>query len=105
MPREEIKFNRFELSVHLIEKLSEIRIWRAGQSVAKESKRTLRARADFKMAAVLQQGLKPDFDPWPSRHVNLLGWPTKSEHMQIANKLAQLSKLEMPPEALSPPQS
>jgi len=105
MPRAEPPLNRFELSVYRIKRLSEARIWAVGGKVGARSQRRICARADFDFGAVIRAGLTADPDPWPRRHVNLIGWPAsgkKSEHMLIASKLALAATLKVPPEHRSP---
>jgi hypothetical protein len=85
-----------ELSVNRIENLHPDKIWSKGGEIGKKRGITLKARADFKAIAVTDAGLSSKPDPWPSRHVNLIGWPShtnKAEQMQIANKLALASTL------------
>jgi hypothetical protein len=105
MPRAEPPLNKLELSVFEVRRLTEIKIWRIGTRVGKQSQRPLCARADFYFGDVLAAGLTAHFDPWPGRHVNLVGWPEngkKSEVMLIAAKLAKAATLKVPPEGPIP---
>jgi hypothetical protein len=88
-----------ETSIYKTKGLNEHKIWKQGEKVGKVSKRNLKARADFEVKSVNAASLSVQPDKWPSRHANIIGWPShekKSEQMRLANILALAARLKMP---------
>lgn len=90
-----------ETSVYLTSGVSEEKIWNIGREyVAKPRERTLHARGDVTVVAIVKTGLKvvPDTGPHP-RHANITGWPPeKDERKMLAVEIADASKLMLPPD-------
>ena len=80
-----------KLSVTRHLNLSEVEIWEAGKSVARQVEKTLYGRADIKVKVCLGQKLEvvsapTDSDP---NHANVIGWPSdKAAQKSLAQELA-----------------
>lgn len=77
-------------------------IWTLGRlSAGVGRQRTMLARGDLKVAAILQHRLRISRDEPPPRHAVIHNWPEgKSARMLIAQQLAADATLEVLPETL-----
>lgn len=82
-----------QLSVFQITDLSEIDIWRVGESLRD---RPLIGRADIRAKSVYKAELSIDPDNNPPRHANIIGWPDEPSAIKLkALELAQKATLHL----------
>jgi hypothetical protein len=82
-----------KLSVFCTGGLSGDQIWALGERYIAAH---IYGRAELRIAAVSDIGLRVDLDNRPPRHANILGWPTqKSAQKLCALKLAEKSSLAL----------
>lgn len=85
------------LSVFQTRGLSTAQVWRIGGEVAMARGRTLRARANLSVSAVLEAKLRVAPDNMPPRHANIVGWPeTEEARLSLAQQLAASASLHLP---------
>lgn len=84
------------LSVFRISGVPEIEVWKIGKDVGNERKLPLLARADIKVSAVTETGLRIDSDNIPPRHANIVGWPEDASEVKLkAMELAEKAQLHL----------
>jgi len=91
-----------EVSVFQTRGLSETRIWTLAEKNIRVRK--LFGRADITVVHVQDVGLRVDPDHHPSRHANIIGWPTEKDHqIELAIVLAIKARLHFSPTKTSDP--
>jgi hypothetical protein len=88
-----------ELSVFVIDGLSETTVWAIGrQHVAEPQGRTLHARADVPAVRAIENELSINMTDEPPRHADVINWPTdKSAQKLRAQVLAESATLHHAP--------
>lgn len=89
---------RFETSCFRTDGLSDAEIWSLGdREVALPSDRTMHARGDFPVSAVVESNLEFDLNENPKRHGDIIGWATeKDERKSQSQELASRATLMLP---------
>lgn len=85
--------DRLETSVCRVEDLPEDTVWKIGQATRPD--RSLKGRADFTCATVLEANLYtlPDAEGTFPEHAVILGWPEEKEKQKLlARAIAKASK-------------
>lgn len=88
-----------QTSVFRIVSLTSEQIWNLGGYVAKESRRTLRAKGDLVASDVFDEGLEIESDTRKHPlHANIIGWPSlRAKIKLLAIKLADKAQLHLEP--------
>lgn len=82
------------LSVFRIKGLTENKIWKIGNNVAKRISKNLYGKGDVNVSDVRSLDLQIAPTPSPPRHADIIGWPEeKSEQKSIAQQLASQATL------------
>jgi hypothetical protein len=91
------KDDNLEVSVFRIIGLTDIRIWKIGETIVHESGHpSLKGRADILTLVVQGRNLAVTPDKNPPRHANIVGWPEdKSKRLQVAIELAERATLKL----------
>lgn len=88
------KTGETELSVFRTSNLSDDEVWEIGESIIRNTERTVYGGANLIAVSVLGLGLGLRADKEPSRHASITGFPVeKYERQDIANELAAASVL------------
>ena len=95
---------RTDISVFHISGLSDDEVWEIGREYVQTEERPIKARADLLASNVYDSNLEVVPDEPPERHANIRPLPVdnspanRKTRRALATKLANLSKLVIPPE-------
>ena len=91
-----------EFSVTRHREATQVEIWAVGRSVADETERALRGRADVLAATYISQVLRVDPDPTKGNpnHANVVDWPVNDKPAQklVAQEIAAVARFVATPE-------
>lgn len=87
-----------DLSVSRIEGFTDSETWADGDVVGSSRGKSVKARADLRVADVVEAELRVESRPPPPHHAEVVGWPdSKDAAMNHSQVLAKLSKLRVRP--------
>lgn len=96
--------NEVDISVFRISELTEDEVWKIGQKYVQTEQRPVKARADISASGIYESNLEVIPSEPPQRHANITPLPVDNSptnrkvRRSLATKLANLSKLVIPPE-------